>query len=159
MKFRLLSLVALPFLAVAVRAADDQPAPAAPSAAANPHRDTTELGEHMGKIGRAFRALNKTVKDPAKNADSLKLVGTIRTNAEAALQLKPAKLADIPADQQEKFLADYREDMKRFIGDVNSLEAALQTGNNAEAAAIVKKMKADMDEGHKEFRKKKPDDM
>jgi len=158
MKLRLFALLLIPTLALVTRAADEKPA-TAPAPGAHPHKDTTELGEHMGKIGRAFRALSKTINDPAKNPESLKLVETIRTNAEAASNLKPAKLADIPADQQAKFLADYQEDMKQFIADVTSLETALKADNNAEAAKIAKKMKADMDEGHKEFRKKKPGDM
>lgn len=159
MKHRLIPIFALSFFALTAHAAADTPAtpPAAPGAHA--HKETTELGEHMGKIGRAFRALSKSVSDPAKNVDSLKLVATIRTNAEAALELKPAKLADIPDAQKDTFLADYRQDMKHFLGDVASLEAALKAGNNTEAAAVVKKMKADMEESHKEFRKKKPDDM
>jgi soluble cytochrome b562 len=158
MKPCLIPIFALSLIALSAPAAE---APATPpgAPAAHPHKETTELGEHMGKIGRAFRALSKSVSDPAKNADSLKLAATIRTNAEAALELKPAKLADIPDAQRDAFLADYRQDMKRFLGDIASLEAALKSGNNTEAAAVVKKMKADMDEGHKEFRKKKPDDM
>jgi cytochrome c556 len=85
----------------------------------------------------------------------LKQVGTIKKNAEAAVTLKPQKLADIPEPQRAKFLADYQEQMKHFLADVNALEAALKAGNNAEAGALVKKLKADMDEGHKEFRKEK----
>ena len=120
------------------------------------HEDQTELGEHMEKVGGAFRRLNKQVADPAKNEDSLKQVHIIRTNAEAVLNLKPEKMADIPEADRAAFLAKYQEQMKKFIGDVEKLEAALKAGKNDEATVLVKKtMKQDMDEGHKEFRKKK----
>lgn len=113
----------------------------------------------MEKMGRAFRALGREVADPARNADSLKQAEIIRSNAEAALKLTPAKAADVSADKRADFVADYREHMKKFIADVASLQQALEAGKNAEAAELVKKMKGDMQAGHKEFRKKKKDDM
>lgn len=138
-------------LAPAVRAAE-QPA-------AHQHEKTTELGEHMEKIGRAFRALGREVKDPAKNEDALKQVAIMRVNAEAASKLQPEKTADIPAEDRAKFLSDYDEHMKEFRADIDSLEAALKANNNAEAETLVKKLKQDMDSSHKEFRKKKKDMM
>jgi cytochrome c556 len=117
--------------------------------------DQTELGEHMEKVGGAFRRLGKQINDATKNEDSIKLVETIHTHALEAAKLEPVKTKDIPADQREKFLADYHDQMKHFIGDIEKLQAALKDGKNDEAAAIVKAMKADMDDAHKEFRKKK----
>lgn len=146
------SLLAVP----ATRAADQPDAPQAP--AGRRHEKQTELGRHMEKMGRAFRALGRQVKDASKNEDSLKLVEIIRTNAQATLDLKPAKTADVPSDEQAKFVADYQQTMKHFLGDVDKLEAALKAGNNDEAATLVKTLKKDMDSGHKEFRKKRKDD-
>jgi len=111
----------------------------------------------MKKIGRAFRALNKSVSDPAKNEDSLKQAGIIRAQAEAAVTLKPAKTADLPEDQQAKFVDDYRQDMKNFLADVISLESALKANDNQQAKELVAKMKQDMKHGHKEYKKKKDD--
>ena len=118
------------------------------------HRKTTELGKHMEKMGHAFRALGRQVGDPAKNADSLKLVHTIRTNAEAAAKLKPEKLADIPADQQAKFLSDYHKQMEVLLDDLGTLEHQLNAGDNAGASAQFQRVKHDMFQGHKAFRKK-----
>jgi soluble cytochrome b562 len=109
----------------------------------------------MGRIGKAFRALGKQVNDASKNEESLKLVATIKSEAELAENLKPAKTASVPADQQDKFIADYQADMKSFVADVDSLEAALKAGNNAEAAQLVDKMKKDMQSGHKQYQKQK----
>jgi soluble cytochrome b562 len=109
----------------------------------------------MEKIGRAFRVLGREINDATKNEDALKQVGIIRVNAEAAAKLKPAKLADVPADQQAKFLADYAEQMKSFLKDVDSLESALKAGDNATAAKLAEQLKKDRNAGHKEFQKKK----
>lgn len=159
MKLRSYIVALLISLVPAVYAADEQPSAPPPAMPAHPHHETTELGGHMDKIGHAFRALSHEVADPTKNEDSLKQVGIIRTNAEAALKLTPAKAADLPEDKRAGFVADYQEDMKKFLADVDSLEAALKAGNNAQAAQLAKKMKSDMEDSHKQFRKKKKDDM
>jgi soluble cytochrome b562 len=115
----------------------------------------TELEDHMEKISGAFRVLRRQISDASKNQDSLQRIATIRENAEVSLKLDPAKKADIPADQQAKFVADYQAKMKAFIADVNKVEAALKAGNNDEAAKLLQSLKQDQDEGHKEFQKKK----
>ena len=142
----LCSLAALPVL----RAED-----AAPKKMSADKEDETELGDKMDKMGGAFRKLGKQINDATKNEDSLKLVATMRASAEDALKLEPAKKADIPADQQAKFVADYQTQIKGLIADIDKLDAALKAGNNTDAAALLKDLKKDMDDGHKEFRKKK----
>lgn len=125
------------------------------AAESHSHGDETELGEHMDKLGRAFRALRGQVADPARNEESLKLIATIRAEAEKAAALQPAKAADIPEDQRPKFVAAYGDKMKNFIADIGKLETALKAGSNEEAAALLKTLKADQDDGHKQFQKKK----
>ena len=112
----------------------------------------TELGKHMDKIGGAFRALRRQIADATKNEDSLKRVATIKENAQAALKLEPAFKAKQPAGEQAKFVANYQAKMKDFLADVDKLEAALKANDNATAAKLCDALKADQDEGHKEFR-------
>lgn len=132
--------------------------PAAPAAApAHGHEDDTELGKKMSAFAKAFKALRLQVTDATKNESSLKLVATMRQNAEAAAKLEPAKKADIPAADQAKFQADYAAKMKSFIDDIAKLEDALKAGNNEEAKKLTDTLNNDQKEGHKEFRKKKPE--
>jgi soluble cytochrome b562 len=153
MKIRVLlfTLLSSVVLASAVRAAETE----RPKAPMHEHEKHTELGEHMEKMGRAFRSLGRQINDASKNEDSLKLVETIRTNAQAGLDLKPEKTADVAPEQRDEFVANFQQSMKAFLADVDKLEAALKAGNNQEAAALLKTLKKDQDEGHKEFRKKK----
>ncbi|PTX95562.1 cytochrome b562 [Opitutus sp. ER46] len=146
----LLFPIVLSFLALPLARAEDH----AHGAAA--HEKHTELGEHMEKMGGAFRRLSRQISDPTKNEDSLKLVATLRENAAAALKLVPAKAADVPAERREQFVTDYRASMERFAGELEKLEAALKAGNNEAAAAQFKVLKQAQDQGHKEFQKKKP---
>jgi soluble cytochrome b562 len=134
------------------------PAPAPAGAAAPAHEEKkTELGEKMSAFAKAFKALRLQVTDATKNESSLKLVATMRENAEAAAKLEPAKKVEVPAADQAKFEADYAEQMKNFIADIAKLEDALKTGNNEEAKKLTDTLNDDQKKGHKEFRKKKPE--
>ena len=115
--------------------------------------DETELGNTMEKMNGAWRKLRKQAADAASNASSLELVATVKACAEKALTFKPARLADVPPADQEKFLADYQKQMKDFVAAVGQLETALKAGDNAAAGDLIKKMGAMQKEGHKEFKK------
>jgi len=119
--------------------------------------ETTELGEKMSGISKAFKKLRSQVSDPTKNEDSLMLVAAIRENALATLTLVPEKTADIPSAEQEKFKADFASRMKSLLADVDKLEAAFKAGNNEEAKALLEALGNAQKEGHKEFKKKKPE--
>ena len=111
----------------------------------------------MSGISKAFKKLRSQVSDPTKNEDSLMLVATIRENALATLTLVPEKTADIPSAEQEKFKADFASRMKSLLADVDKLEAAFKAGNNEEAKALLEALGNAQKEGHKEFKKKKPE--
>lgn len=115
----------------------------------------TELGKNMEKMQGAFRRLGRLVKDASKNEDSLKQIAIIREHAEASAKLEPERKALVPADKQEKFVADYRAKMKSFLADLGKLEAAIKAGNNAEAETLLATVKQDQKEGHKDFKKEK----
>src|SRR5476651_336611 len=76
--------------------------------------DTTELGSHMQKMSGALRKLRTSLPDATKNDDSLAQAAIIKDNATAALELKPAKLADVPDADQAKFVADYQAEMNKL---------------------------------------------
>lgn len=113
----------------------------------------TELGAKMEKMGGAFRALRKQIGDSSKNADSLAKVAVLRQNAEASAKLEPAMKKDVPADRQQKFVADYQAQMKKFVQMCDKLEAALKANNNAEAEKLCAAMGEAQKAGHKGFKK------
>jgi soluble cytochrome b562 len=117
--------------------------------------ETTPLEDKMEDINAAYRKLNRQISDATKNADSLKQVGIMRDSANAALKLEPKKKAEVPAGDQAKFLADYQTHMKEFIANIGKVETALKANKNEEAAAALKSLKQDQEEGHKMFKKDK----
>jgi soluble cytochrome b562 len=119
--------------------------------------DTTELGDKMSAISKAFKKLRTQVGDATKNEDSLQLVASIRKNVVESLTLVPEKTADLPAADQTKFKTDFTAKMESLLGEVDKLESALKAGNNEEAKALLEVLGNAQKEGHKEFKKKKPE--
>lgn len=163
MKIRpvLTGLIALLVIAPLLRA-DDTPAPAAPAAAPAvapapaPDEDKkTEIEMRMDKVGKAFRKLRKQVSDPTQNAASIDLVATMAANLKEAEGFTPEKAADLPEDQREKFVADYKAGLKDMEAKLGKLTDALTAGDNATAATLVKDVFATEKDDHKQF--KKPD--
>jgi RecA/RadA recombinase len=159
-------LIALLVVSPLLRA-DDTPAPAAPPAAAPgaapavapagaPDEDKkTEIEMRMDKVGKAFRKLRKQVADPTQNASSIDLVATMVANLKEAAGFTPEKAADLPEDQREKFVADYKAGLKDMETTLGKLSDALTANDNATAATLVKQVFQAEKDDHKQF--KKPD--
>ena len=143
MKIRILPTALLCLIApMAAFAADDSP---------------SELDDTMEQLNTAYRKLTRQVSNPARNADSLQAVATVRERAIEAMKMEPKKKADVPAAQQAKFVTDFRAKMKDFLAEVDKLEASLKAGKNDEAASVLKSLKQFQEDGHKEFKRGKDD--
>jgi soluble cytochrome b562 len=146
-------LLAVSLLVPLATAADAPPAPAG-----QPGPDTekkTELEMRMDRMGKAFRKLKKQVADASQNASSLELVATMQAAAKEAVDLTPEKAQDVPADQRDKFVQDYKAGMQGLLDRLGKLQDALTAGKNDEAAQLVSDLGDFQKKEHKEFRKPK----
>jgi len=142
--------------------AQDAAAPAPSPAAQTPvkaakNEPKTKLETKMDKMGGAYRKLRKQVADPSQNESSLKLLATMQDAARSALDLTPAKAADIPEGQRAKFVSDYQAGIKDLQAEFGKLEAALRAGKNDDAVALVKEIGALERKEHKAFRRPEKD--
>jgi hypothetical protein len=128
------------------------PAPAAPAA---DKEVKTELEMKMGKVGKAFRALRKQAPDASMNEASLKLVATMEAGLKDAMDLTPAKAADLPDDQKPQFIADYKAGLKGMLDVLAKLEADFKAGNNEDAVKVLAEVGALEKKDHKAFQKPK----
>lgn len=112
----------------------------------------TELQGKMQKMSENFRPLRNQLSDATKNADSLAKVATIKENATAALKLTPIKIAAMPAADQAKALEGYQAELKKLIGKLDELTAALKAGKNDDATKIYADLGAIQKEGHTEYK-------
>jgi soluble cytochrome b562 len=143
-------LLALFSSALALRAQD---APPAASAGAPQKEEKTELEKNMDNMGRAMRTLRRQVADATKNESSLQLVSTIRSAAEAASKLTPAKAQDLPEADRPQFVADFQAGMKDLFAALDKLEADLKANDNTAAAADFKQVGSVEGQNHKRFRR------
>jgi soluble cytochrome b562 len=154
-------LLALPLLTPALSFAQVPPptpaGSATPSVAPDDDDKKTDLEMRMDRMNKAFRKLKKQVADPTQNASSLELVATMQAAAKEAMDLTPAKAADLPADQQAKFTDDYKAGMKGMQDELTKLSDALTAGKNDDAVKIVAEIFDLEKKDHKEFRKPKKD--
>jgi len=130
----------------------------APAAAAGPAKDKepkTELETKMGKVARAMRALRKQAADASMNDSSLKLVAAMEAGLTAAMDLTPAKAADLPDDQKPQFIADYKAGLKGMLDVLAKLEADFKAGNNDDAVKVLAEVAALEKKDHKAFQKPK----
>ncbi|HEU5078905.1 MAG TPA: cytochrome b562 [Opitutaceae bacterium] len=125
-----------------------------PEAAAK-DRDATELGDKMDEVGDAFKKLRKQISDASKNASSLELIAVMRKNAEASLNLQPAKTEDVPEADRAKFIADYKKGIHELITKLDALSASLKANDNAAAEKQLKELGSFQRESHKHFRRPK----
>ena len=156
-----LRFMALPFVIVlssvsGVRAEDARPAPTPENLLAKAERPETELEKTMTKMGKAWRQVRKAAREGQLSPATAVIVADVRTNAEAALKLKPALETEQPVMLQAKFQSDYQAQMKKLIAALSSLEAALKANDVAGATKLVTEVGDLMKAGHKEF--KKPDE-
>ena len=151
-------LLAVSAVTPLLRAADAPagPPPGTTSSSGN-DEPKTDLEKRMDRIGKAYRKLKKQVSDPAQNASSLQLLATMQDAAKEAIDLTPAKAADLPEDQRAKFMDDFRAWIRGMQDEFTKLADALAAGKNEDAAKIVDDIDALEKKDHKTFKKPKKD--
>ena len=107
-------------------------------------------------MNSAVKKLRHQIDDASQNASSLDLVAQIRSAAVAASGETPPWAAEKSDADRPGFVADFQSDMKEFVGKVDALAAALKADDNATAAKLFKGLLGAERQGHKEFRKPKP---
>lgn len=156
MKFPILAaalLLAPLLMTQTVRAQATPPPAGAPPQGEEPK---TQLQKDMDQISSAVKKLRHQIDDASRNASSLDLVAQIRSAASDAAGQTPSWAAEKPEADRAKFVADFQSDIKEFIGKVDALAGALKADDNAGAAKGLKELFAAEHQGHKEFRKPKP---
>lgn len=119
------------------------------------HEEHTALEDQMSAMNKAWRSIRRQIKDPAKNKSTLALVAKVKAGAQKAVDLTPMLAEEKNGSDKKKFMANYKKAMKRTIGLIGELEAALQADDNAKAGEIVGKLNDARKKGHQHF---KPED-
>jgi hypothetical protein len=112
----------------------------------------------MEGMGKAFKQIKAQAGDAGKNASTLELLAEMEKHTLAAKGMTPRGAATRPAEEKEKYLAEFRVDMANALRLELELEEVIADGENGKAAEAVQAIGNAMGEGHKEFKPKKKRD-
>jgi hypothetical protein len=113
------------------------------------------LHREMESMGRAFKALQKQISDPAQNASSLALVAALQQHTMLAKNATPPKNQEDPNADKAQSAADYHGMMLNLLREELNLEEQLMDKQNDKATETLKSIDELHDQGHKEFQPKK----
>jgi hypothetical protein len=113
--------------------------------------DETPLAEAMEVVETAVGKLRRTLRDPAKNAESLALLVEADTAALACKGHTPSLTASLPEAEREAFVSAYRKQMAELLRGLLEVEIALLDGDG-EAAKTALQLVREMEEpAHERF--------
>ncbi len=115
--------------------------------------DETPMEKEMSAMNKAYKALKKTIADPASKDANLKLIAEIKKTTETSTKMEPKTAADQPAAGKAAFLEKFKAQMAAFSKEVAALEAAVTAGNTAAAEASFAKLNDLKKKGHEDFKK------
>jgi soluble cytochrome b562 len=106
----------------------------------------------MKIMARGMRQLSQQVTDPAKQQDTLTLIGKLRKAATDSKALDPRMTATVPPADKEKFLTAYRAEMDKLNDAFGKIEDAVKSGQYDQAKALLPSIKSIQGEGHRQFK-------
>ncbi|NUP97077.1 MAG: hypothetical protein HUU28_13030 [Planctomycetaceae bacterium] len=115
------------------------------------HEEHSPLEERMHAMEDSIRALRRSLKDPAKQAESLALVAKLEADILAAKGETPRLAPKVPEAERAKFLVDYRLEMIGMLEHTIALEKALLAGAPEAVTAAFEKLRALEDPAHARF--------
>lgn len=131
------------------------PPPTAPSAEtpSSPGKDQeSPLEKQMRILADGMKQLGARINDPAKQAETVTLISSLKKAAMDAKSLEPTKAATIEAADKEKFLADYRARLDKLATAFDSMEKAAKAGQHDQATALLSTVAELKKEGHAKFK-------
>jgi hypothetical protein len=126
--------------------------PQPPAAQDKPAHDSDSVLEsHMHGIEDALHALRRSLKDPAKSADSLASIAKLQADAIVAKSELPRMLPHVPEAERPEFIKNYRREMVRMLEASLKLESAVLDGKQEPINAAYEALRSMEDPAHDRF--------
>ena len=126
-------------------------APATRAADKEKAKGDTPLAKAMEELGDHYKALKKTVKDPSKKEESIKLIDKAYQACVTSKIHIPNMMAKVPEAEKAKTMDGYRRMMAVTIAEFAKLEQQIIDGKTEEAAETMKALKQLEDDGHEKY--------
>jgi hypothetical protein len=115
------------------------------------HEPDSVLESHMHGIEDAIHALRRSLKDPAKSADSLASIAKLQADAVAAKSELPRMLPHVPEAERPAFVVNYRREMVRMLEASLKLESAVLDGKQEPINSAFEALRSMEDPAHDRF--------
>ncbi len=116
-----------------------------------PAAKPSDMHTEMEAMNKAIRTLNKTIADKSKLEANLAAVNDLELHTVACKGMIPKTASTRPAEEKDKFIADYRAQMANVLKSEIMLEEQLINGDNDKAAETVKSLRGMEKNGHAAF--------
>jgi soluble cytochrome b562/YHS domain-containing protein len=129
--------------------------PAAPSLAtptSEAKNQATPLEKQMRILADGMKRLNAQINDPAKQAETVTLISSLKKATMDAKTAEPTKTATVAEADKEKFLADYRTQIDKLASAFDSIETAAREGRYDQAKVLLATIGDLRKEGHAKFK-------
>jgi soluble cytochrome b562/YHS domain-containing protein len=103
-----------------------------------------------------MKQLGAQINDPAKQAETFKLISSLKKAAMDAKTMEPTKIATVAVSDKEKFLADYRAQLDKLASAFDSIETAAKDGRYDQAKVLLATIGDLRKEGHAKFKTSTP---
>ena len=113
--------------------------------------EPTPLEKEMKTMNKSLRALKKQAADPAKKAENIELIATIKKSLDASMKLEPMKTKDVPAAEKVAYLDKYKAQMTDLGKSYDELEAAIKADKPDDVKKALDKLSEQKKKGHKDF--------
>lgn len=110
-----------------------------------------ELELAMETVNKSIKSLKKTIAKEDQGAAVLKTIGSLQAALVAAKGQVPPKAADIPAAARGKFMTAYRAMLIEVLQKTLAMEQAVNSGDRAGAAKLLKEVASYKKKGHDKF--------
>ena len=110
------------------------------------------IHDRMEGVQECVRGLFRSAGDPEKQAESLEFITQLQEHILAAKQLEPDSAANVPVEERQEFLLDYRKHMAEFLREVTEVEMEIIAGEHDAAMTRIRDNLVQIrDESHEEF--------
>lgn len=147
----LIAACSLAFLAPSEVLAPDTADGAGGAARASTREDHGPLEERMHAIEDSIRALRRSLRDPAKQAESLASLAKLESDIVAAKSETPRMAPKVPETERPKFVVEYRREMVRMLEHAIAVEKAVLDGKQEESLAAFEALRGLEDPAHARF--------
>lgn len=115
-----------------------------------PPEDTPLMAE-MEKLDSAVVILKRSLRDAARDPESLEQIVVAQQACLAAKQMTPRMAAGVAEPERSAFVAGYRKGMAAVLAELATMEVKLLEGDRDGARASWKKLEQMEEDGHNEF--------